>query len=352
MNVKALSLGALLGLFFALVPSCGPAKCGPQNCNGCCDATGQCVPRSASNSNTVCGTAGNTCSNCAAMGMTCDVNSFVCVASGTGGGSAMGGGAGGGSATGGGAGGGSATGGGAGGGSATGGGAGGGSATGGGGGTTGCNFAAQTGCGTGEACLYSDANGNTACFAGGCDLVAQVCPTTTDSCTYVQFQDGGIGRGCLPSGTGAEGSACSSPSACAKGLLCLSGKCAKFCYRDSDCTGANQLCATLVQVPGANEIPAACTTINGCDPLLQNCTTGEGCYLTTSGPVCAPQGSVALNGTCTPLAVCTRGALCLVTSSGATSGTCKAFCNLDGGMPNCGSGACGALQGVSYGYCP
>lgn len=339
MNLKALTLGAVAGLLFALVPSCGPAKCGPQNCDGCCDMNGACVPKTASNGNSACGTAGNACTDCTATGMTC--SNFVCVTSGTGGGSATGGG--GGTTTGGGGG---TTGGGGG---TTGGGGG---TTGGGGGTTDCSVATQN-CPAGQACLFADNQGNsTACFTGECDLVLQNCPTTTDACNYVQFQDGGIGRACLPAGAGTEGQTCSAPNGCGKGMFCLSGKCTKYCYTDTNCGGSN-LCASLITVPGASEFPSACFTVTTCDPLLQNCpTTTDACSLTSSGPACVPGGSVAVNGTCTASAPCAKGSLCLVASQGATSGTCKAFCNLDGGMPNCGGAACQGLQGVPYGACP
>jgi hypothetical protein len=353
MNLKALTLGAVAGLFFALVPSCGPAKCGPQNCDGCCDVNGACVPKTASGGNSACGTAGNACVDCSAMAMTCQ--NFVCAAGGTGGGTGGGSTGGGGGTTGGGGGttggGGGTTGGGGG---TTGGGGGttggGGGTTGGGGGTTGCSIATQN-CPTGQACLFADNQGNTtACFVGECDLVLQNCPTATDACNYVQFQDGGIGRACLPAGAGTQGQACSAPNGCAKGLLCLNGKCEKYCYTDSNCGGGSAICASLISVPGASEFPAACYTVVTCDPLNQaTCTGGQGCYLGQSGPICAPAGTVAVNGTCTPQANCVPGAICI---GGGTSGTCKNLCNLDGGTPNCGGAACQGLSGVPYGACP
>jgi hypothetical protein len=45
-----------------------------------------------------------------------------------------------------------------------------------------------------------------------------------------------------------------------------------------------------------------------------------------------------------------KGALCITGSAGAT---CKAFCNLDGGLPNCGGAACQAITGLTgAGACP
>lgn len=42
--------------------------CGPENCAGCCTATGECRPGSSS---TECGSFGNLCENCGALGETC-----------------------------------------------------------------------------------------------------------------------------------------------------------------------------------------------------------------------------------------------------------------------------------------
>jgi hypothetical protein len=343
MNLKALSLGAVLGILVAFIPSCGSGTCGPANCNGCCDSTNKCVPSSASSSNTACGTKGATCANCQANNQICNATSFTCeFAAGQGGGSATGGGTGGGSATGGGTGGGSATGGGTGGGT-TGGGTG--------GGTAGCNIAAQT-CGAGSSCMYTDNMGNTACFPGACDVVAQNCPTQTDKCSYAGLADGGAGRACGPAGAKTEGQACGpSMDDCAKGLLCVQGTCAKFCYQASNCTAAGAQCIGLITIGGVPEVPATCVTLSGCDPYLQNCPTTQACSLTQSGPACITNGTVPANGTCTPSAGCVRGNLCLVTMQGATSGTCKPFCNLDGGAPTC-AGSCTGLQGVPYGVCP
>jgi hypothetical protein len=42
--------------------------CGPQNCSGCCDATGTCQTGSTL---TVCGSGGNVCTDCSASNQTC-----------------------------------------------------------------------------------------------------------------------------------------------------------------------------------------------------------------------------------------------------------------------------------------
>ena len=333
-------LGVVSGFALAVVPSCGAPPCGPQNCNGCCDSSNKCVPSSASNANTSCGTKGATCANCTSNNQVCNPVSFVCEAAmGTGGGSATGGGTGGGT-TGGGTGGGT-TGGGTGGGSATGGGTGGGT-TGGGAGAS-CSVMSQNCTGPGESCLYIDQNGNGRCFTGACDVVAQNCTTGTDKCTYVQSAPGVAGRACVPAGTKMPGEACGpSSDDCVKGSVCVNGKCSKYCYTDSNCGSAQSVCASLVQVPGTTELPATCVTLMACDPLTQNCTgAGDGCFLTQTGPACIPVGTATAGQSCGATTNCAKGLTCVGMS--AQTLACHAFCNLDGGMPTCATGQCGTL---------
>lgn len=100
MNVRALALGALVGFVVAFAPACSPPKCGPQNCDGCCDSKGTCVKKPNNNNNTTCGSAGNACVDCAASASTCNSATSTCGTAVTGGGGgSTGGGTGGGTAT-------------------------------------------------------------------------------------------------------------------------------------------------------------------------------------------------------------------------------------------------------------
>ncbi|MFT3710177.1 MAG: hypothetical protein QM817_21330 [Archangium sp.] len=333
MNVRALTLGAVLGFAVAVIPSCGTPPCGPANCNGCCDTMNKCVPSSAASSNTSCGSKGAACANCATNNQVCNTTSFVCEnATGAGGGT-------GGGATGGGATGGGGT---TGGGTTGGGGATGGGTTGGGTGTTPCDVMAQNCTGAGESCLYIDLNGNGRCFTGTCDVVTQNCPTATDKCSYAFLPDGGSARACAPAGSKTEGQSCG-PTAddCAKGLICVNGSCRKFCYTDNNCGGGLNICGNLVQVPNSPEMPATCVMLQACDPLLQNCPAMQGCALTVNGPACLPEGNVANGGMCGQMAGCVKGSTCLGPSTSML--TCHSFCNLDGGAPNCPTGQCGFI---------
>lgn len=96
MKIQALALGAALGFFAAIAPSCGTPQCSAASCDGCCGKDGKCVAKPNNTNNTTCGTSGNTCADCSATGTACDSITFACGTSGTGGGSA--GGAGGGTA--------------------------------------------------------------------------------------------------------------------------------------------------------------------------------------------------------------------------------------------------------------
>src|SRR5687767_11261116 len=61
MNYKALALGAVIGFGIAIFPSCGPAKCSPANCKGCCNTGGKCIDPG---TNTDCGSQGVACKAC------------------------------------------------------------------------------------------------------------------------------------------------------------------------------------------------------------------------------------------------------------------------------------------------
>ena len=215
-----------------------------------------------------------------------------------------------------------------------------------------CNFRSPA-CAVGSECLLADQQGTAFCFPGECDVVKQDC-TGGARCGYGQLVDGGLGRTCAAPGPQAEGAACGGANGdnCAKGLLCVSGICARYCNSDQNCT-TGSLCRLFVSIPGVAEKPLVCVSVESCDPLAQTCSKGaESCYPTSSGALCQTTGSVAKGGVCGQ-ANCVRGALCLLPDSTATSGTCRGMCNLDGGAPNCGAKACGPLNGTTeFGLCP
>jgi hypothetical protein len=79
MQWRAFAIGIALGLLAALAPSCDPSRprCELSNCDGCCDAQGQCHHGDTSDA---CGVGANACVACGA-GHSCQGN--VCVDGGT-----------------------------------------------------------------------------------------------------------------------------------------------------------------------------------------------------------------------------------------------------------------------------
>lgn len=359
MKLKALSLGAALGFVFAVIPSCGQptTTCGPNNCTGCCNA-GTCVTADKLTDAT-CGSSGNACSNCTASQQTCNMSTKSCIGSNvTGGGTS---GTGGGSS---GTGGGNAAGG-------TGGGTAnaGGSATGGGSsGLVACDFANPT-CALGTECLLNDVNGTAGtCVPGACSVVAQDCTAANTKCVVGPVPDGGLMRQCLAfnlgDGGASEGAACTPalPDPCARGAQCIGSSatnatCRRFCSPFGGCGPGSECNLGItfsLQSGPTKETHLVCSAITACDPYTQMpCMNTDACQLYRQGaaPGCLPGGTVMGGGACTTSALCARGFQCVVGAAGATSGTCRAFCNTDGGMPSCTAGMCQNLMGSGIGTC-
>lgn len=362
MKLKALSLGAALGFVFAVVPSCGQptTTCGPNNCTGCCNA-GVCVTADKL-TDAACGSSGNACSNCTASQQTCNMSTKSCIGSNvTGGGTS---GTGGGSAT---AGGNTAGSGGTGGGSAS----AGGTATGGGSATRqACDILTNPTCPNGAECVLNDVNGSAGtCIPGACSVLAQNCAAPNTKCIVAPVGDGGVERVCSPFGLGDGGTpdngACQQaiPDSCQRGAQCIglqgggTPTCRRFCGPlnmcdpGSECSFGIQFAATQ---GGSSELHLVCSQVTSCTPFDQMpCPAAEACQLFagSAGPRCVPAGTVMAGGACTAQAFCARGLQCVVTAAGAQMGTCRAFCNVDGGMPSCAAGMCQNNMGSGVGTC-
>ena len=325
------ALGFLLVVMAVL--GCGPTqKCGPGNCSGCCDNTGQCQT---GNTNVSCGNGGLLCNACFA-GQQCKFG--ICASSGAGGGSSSGGG--GGSATGGGTGGGAGTGGG----TTTGGGTGGGGATGGGSGsswTSWCNSYISAYCSTAVRCgAYAS--------AARCNSFANLgnyCATTPAIRDGRQALDPSSSSACLSSLNGACDAV--NGSACSKSLVgtvplnqgCFgTAECATnlYCDLSSTCPG---LCRPAAQVgqPDANS-----TCVSDSYPYGGICTA-----LVPIGQSCAPVSPQTTDRTCVFQAFCASGTkVCTAKrlagqSCGGVSGECAGFLSCHGGVCE-GSGAASA----------
>lgn len=344
MNLKAISLGAVIGFLVAVVPSCGTtSNCSPANCGGCCDKNGSCVTV-ANTSDSLCGKLGVACVDCKASLQACNADTKLCEAQTASGGGAgnTGGGAG---NTGGGS---NNTGGGTG---SMGGGSGGGSMV-----VDGCNVELQncTALGApGKSCLEVMGTGTaTRCMEGQCDMVLQNCPTNTDKCDYSPLPDGGALRSCFRAGTKTEGQTCTGGADCVAGMLCI-GTCVKMCYRDEDCSGPNDQCVIRITgIPG--ESPRGCKTLTPCDPLAPaqpGCPAGEACYPSPNGTtVCRAAGTGVVNSACTSVNACAEGSFCLPKSQ--TEASCSTYCNPDGGAPGCTTPAtCNSPGDVTFSFC-
>lgn len=267
MNVRALTLGAVLGFVIAVVPSCGGSKCGPQNCGGCCDSAGKCVAKPNNANNSTCGASGNTCDDCTAKSQACNPNTNVCEASGTGGGA--GGGTGGGS--------------------------------GGGGGTTTCdgcrlpngtcvplNNTSVNNCGSGGATCAACSTGQL-CISGGCQTVdagttasiGSACASDSD-CAAIPMTSTDQQVGFVPF---CKKTALDLTSANGQGYAYTNGYCSKRCgFEQTSCGTGNRCFISLGQL---GEFENVC--FDGCTADTE-CRTGYFClpYSNTAG-VCMPE---------------------------------------------------------------
>ncbi|RKI63190.1 hypothetical protein D7X55_20780 [Corallococcus sp. AB049A] len=217
-----------------------------------------------------------------------------------------------------------------------------------------CNVPKQEGCAAGQNCLYTDlADGGTGsqCFAGACDVVRQDCPSG-QRCTYVGLDAGTTERQCVAAGTATEGAPCTlaeSPpgqtyDSCAAGLYCKDESqgdggtaffCRKLCHATSNCTSGE--CNTVLRLPGTRELPLVCGPASArCDAFAQDCERPLGCYPSSSGPVCAAQGTLAEGAACDFSNQCSRGSTCVMNNG---SGTCRTLCRTPSGSPGCANGA-------------
>lgn len=359
MQFRALSFGAVLGFAILAVSSCqcgGPptGRCGPNNCEGCCTAMGECVPL-ANTTDMACGNQGIVCSNCATMGQTCNKTTNSCIGNitGGGGGSAAGGSAAGGTA--------GSMGGGMGGGAAAGGSAGGMSGT-------ACNIINNPTCPMGSQCLVNpmSTTGDGQCVPGQCDILAQNCDNPMTKCTVQGLQDGGVGRQCTPFTAGdgglADNAPCTPaiPDPCQRGAQCLgfngtAAVCRRYCGPFNAC-GMNAACENVVQFSGTggptSEVHPICAAVIACNPFDQTpCGPAEACQSGMMGPRCVMAGSNAAGQPCSPMSTCARGATCVLPGPNTQMGTCRNICNVDGGMPTCAAGMCAGLQGAAFGAC-
>jgi hypothetical protein len=229
-----------------------------------------------------------------------------------------------------------------------------------------CDFTLPQ-CPVGTECLLNDVNGTAGkCVPGACSVLQQDCTMANTKCIVAPQTDGGFARVCSPFTAGdggvAEGANCTPqvPDPCQRGAQCLgiqgqpAPTCRRYCNPIVGC-GAGAECNFGISFASAagpsNELHLVCSAVTPCDPITQMpCSANEGCQVYRQGapPGCLPAGQVAAGGTCTSSAFCVRGLQCVGQGG---SGICRAFCNLDAGMPSCAAGMCQNLMGVGIGVC-
>ncbi|MBL8911701.1 MAG: hypothetical protein JNM17_13500 [Archangium sp.] len=244
MNYRALTLGALVGFVVAFTPSC-TQKCGPQNCDGCCDsAKNTCVKKPNNNNNTTCGSAGNACIDCTTSAATCNMGQCSGTGAGGGGGGTTGGG--------------------------------GGTTGGGGGGCDGCRLPTGT-------CVPSQSTTTSNCGLGGVSCVACA---TGELCMQ--------GTCMMPPPMARVGSTCTSDMECQAGLG-AQGRCKQMTssgnatYSQGYCTVG---CGTTACPAGSTCVGAAnygeddVICMDNCTPPSDPCRSGYTCYTVGSSRAC------------------------------------------------------------------
>ena len=319
MNLKALSLGVVVGFLVALSPSCGgTSQCSASNCAGCCDASGMCVTTTTA---VACGASGNVCKSCSA-GESCV--SGVCTAGGTATDAGTDGGPG-----------------------------------------TQAPSSCPTGCFAGGVCVLGKSVNN--CGTGG--VVCDVCDTAAgETCTnqVCTVPDAG------PLGAGSLGSACTQDSDCnvnggnpsrcklttSQGnLQYKGGYCTRRCYEDSQC-GENGMCVYALGPFGEAEnicvlkcdAQTPCPRTDGyiCLNFGTQQNPQSGCFIDdTASANPYPQidagpgaGPGVTGSSCTDNAQCQppSSGFCITEDQGYPGGSCTSDCSLALTDDYCGTG--------------
>lgn len=155
---------------------------------------------------------------------------------------------------------------------------------------------------------------------------------------------------CDPAGSAGDGEACGADQvgdSCGPNLLCVQGKCARFCATNTDCVG-ERTCSLVLDGPTPGATFKVCEPKgNECDPAKQTgCGAGQACYPQTSGYKCDSPGAAAVGAACTFASDCAAGASCFKLG-GETR--CYKLCDL--AAPDCGAGQKCSKQDDVYGIC-
>ena len=199
---------------------------------------------------------------------------------------------------------------------------------------------------TGSSTTGSSTSTSGGCSESPCKLTGPQCGCGAGmACTIAP---GAKVRSCQTSGSTQQGQACSAPTQCAPGTLCV-GICTLFCSTDADCASAGGICAlqlsdgtAMGSIPNVKLCTGNCNVVNG-----TGCPTGTGCDFgqEQTGAMrnftfCETAGTGAKNSPCTSNAQCQPTFACI---NNGTATVCLKYCNV-ANVSACGGLGCTPLQ--------
>jgi len=192
-------------------------------------------------------------------------------------------------------------------------------------------------------------DGASKCPQGICNYQTGTgCPAGNPTCFPASDGNGGVIPACNLAGSVANGGACTMPTDCVAGHLCVEGTCHKLCCGGdwTGCGSVNEHCLeSLVYGDGKGGTiqtkAMLCYPVNTCNALAPSSCPKPGttCQIVdpTGATACFPEGSGAAGQACP----CKGGFACI---DGTTGGECRRLCKAveGGGDPFCQSdeGAC------------
>ena len=206
---------------------------------------------------------------------------------------------------------------------------------------------------------------NDGATTGVCDPFSNARCDSGMKCTALQQGTGTLTLGCDARGSKAEGETCTQTTSngaqtgddCDNGLACFSTQagtsatCHRMCATSGTANGCpgSEICSLVA--PGLTTV-AFCRATTSCQPLEQTgCPSADqACYFSSTGALCAQEGTKNPGDACSAANDCAKGSTCLTVGA---AGTCSSFCSTaSGGTPSCsgsstGGSICAALGGSS-----
>jgi hypothetical protein len=197
--------------------------------------------------------------------------------------------------------------------------------------------------------------GAPACPAGVCNYQAQTgCPTNQACRPQFTASSPDVSPGCEAAGTGKSGAACAKGGDCAVGYYCSAdGACHKqCCNRDWSACDPGESCFRQLLVKAGGVVTDSgmdlCFPVGNCDLLdPKSCAQGSACTIVdpTGAVACVPASTAQPGDVCGATVACAAGARCVQGKDGDPS-RCRAFCRAE----VCGEPVCAPDQGICTHY--